>query len=94
VKPHSDNAGWHLQRPPAGVAQNTRDVNATGLWHGSVQIGNETWPARQGDLFDVAVTVAGTAQAEVLLGRDLVIEAEPLGSPSARATRVMVHLLQ
>lgn len=85
VKPPSDLPGWYLQRPPGNGISKGPD----GTWSGVAQIGSAQYPPHDGDLVDVAVSVADSATVARLMAEGgVVVRPEPVGVASARATGV------
>lgn len=90
VDPPSDTFGWYLQRPPSnGIVR----VESDGSWEGVAQIGNAQWPPHEGDVLDVAVTVADKETADQLKAEaGVVTRAQPVGIESDTASGVVVTL--
>jgi len=90
VNPPADAPGWYLQRPPAN---GIRQVETDGSWEGLAQIGNAQWPPHEGDLIDVAVSVAERAAADRMMAEaDVVRRDQPVGIDLVRASGVVVTL--
>lgn len=90
VNPPSETPGWYLQRPPInGITQ----TGLNGSWKGVGQIGNAQWPPYEGDIFDIAVTVAESETANSLLGKiGVIVRDEPIGIKSDIALSVIVTM--
>jgi hypothetical protein len=90
VKPAAD--GWYLQRGSInGIADGIED---DGGWRGTVQLGNTEYPPHEGDIVEVAVTIAPEDKAAQLFSEPgVVVRGDPGGTSSARATEVSVQLL-
>jgi len=88
VSPPSETPGWYLQRPPAN---GVKRIDANGAWTGAVQIGDAQYPAKEGDLVDVAVGTLSSEDANRLLGQtDVVVRDQPEGTKVQTASRVVV----
>jgi hypothetical protein len=90
VSPPADVPGWYLQRPPVtGIGK----VQPDGVWTGMAQIGNAQWPAHEGDIVDIAITVVEEQTAAQLLAKPgVVVRDQPLGSVSDSAAGVVIKL--
>jgi hypothetical protein len=90
VNPPSDTPGWYLQRPPAnGIAK----VEMDGSWSGVAQLGNVQYPPHEGDVLDLAVTVADKDTVNKLLAEPgVVVRMEPVGIKSDTAPGVVATL--
>lgn len=90
VRPPSDTPGWYLQRLPAnGISGVQRD----GSWIGVVQLGSPSWPPNEGDIFDVAVSVADNDTINKLLAESgVVIRNQPVGVNVDMAQGLVVSL--
>jgi hypothetical protein len=90
VNPPSETPGWYLQRPPTnGIAK----VRPDGSWTGSAQLGNAQWPPHEGDVVDLAVTVADSNTVNGLLAEPgVVVRSEPVGIKSDTAVDVVAIL--
>lgn len=90
VNPPSETPGWYLQRPPSnGISR----VEPDGSWEGVAQIGNAQWPPHEGDVLDVAVTVADKETASQLMAEPGGgIRDQPVGIASDMASDVVVTL--
>lgn len=90
VNPPADAPGWYLQRPPVN---GVRALEADGSWEGLAQVGSAQWPPHDGDIIDVAVSVAGRDVAERLMAEaGAVLRDNPVGLNSVRASGVVVRL--
>jgi len=90
VNPPSEAPGWYLQRPPVN---GIRALEADGSWEGLAQVGNAQWPPHDGDIIDVAISVAGRDAAKRLMAEPgIVIRDTPAGLDSVRALGVVVKL--
>jgi hypothetical protein len=89
VNPPSDQAGWYLERSGNGISR----VEADGSWTGVAQIGNSTYPPHEGDVVDVAVSLAAEGAYRELMGRGgVVVEPEPVGAWKDTASNLVVTL--
>ncbi|HEX6370814.1 MAG TPA: PASTA domain-containing protein [Longimicrobium sp.] len=87
VKPLSDLPGWYLQRPPGNGISEGPD----GTWSGVAQIGSAQYPPHEGDVVDVAVSVADSATVARLMAEGgVVVRPEPVGVATARVTGVVL----
>jgi hypothetical protein len=90
VNPPAEDPRWYLQRPPVN---GIRTIEADGSWEGLAQIGNAQWPPHEGDVLDVAVSVAGRDVAEQLMAETgVVLRDQPVGVHSVRASSVVVTM--
>jgi hypothetical protein len=88
VRPAGD--GWYLQR---GAINGIRSVGSDGKWEGIAQVGNLEYPPHEGDLIEIAVSVAASEEARRLLGSvGVVVRGTVSGKASATAKNVTVHL--
>jgi hypothetical protein len=88
VNPPSESDGWYLQRPPNGVGNQSGNT-----WSGKIQIGNRDFPAHDGDIVDVAVSIADAATTDRLMRTSgVAIETEPLGVVTAISENVRLHV--
>jgi hypothetical protein len=90
VNPPSDVPGWYLQRPPAnGILK----VEADGTWLGTAQVGNAQWPPQEGDIIDLAVTIADDDAIKNLMAEPgVIVKPQPVGVKTATAPSVSVTL--
>ncbi len=88
VKPRSESAGWYLQRGPNGV------FNQSGnSWDGKIQIGNREYPPHDGDVIDVAISIADAVVADKLMrAAGVEIDLKPVGVVVAKSENVRVHI--
>jgi hypothetical protein len=77
VRPPSDTPGWYLQRPPSNGIDS---VAGDGSWNGVAQLGTPQWPPHDGDIFDVAVSIADNDTINRLMAESgVVIRNQPVG---------------
>lgn len=90
VRPPSDTPGWYLQRLPAnGVSTVQRD----GSWTGVAQLGSPSWPPTEGDIFDLAVSVAEIETINILMAESgVVMRSQPVGVKSDTALGLVATL--
>lgn len=88
VQPPSESEGWYLQRRPNGLIE-----QSAGSWRGQLQVGSRDFPPRDGDVIDVAVSLADGATADRLMQRSgVVIEREPVGGTIGRSDNVRLRI--
>ena len=89
IDPPSDKSGWYLQRHPNGI----RGLKEDGSWIGSVQVGNTSWPPKEGDIIDIAVSVVDkTAYQSFMAQGGEAISQEPAGSIVDKASEVVIKI--
>jgi hypothetical protein len=90
VNPPADRIGWYLQRPPVnGIA----GVEADGSWSGVAQVGNAQYPPHEGNIVDLAVTIADNDEINKLMSEQgVVVRNQPVGVKSVTASGVIVIL--
>ncbi|MGO8733495.1 MAG: hypothetical protein ACLQVM_11970 [Terriglobia bacterium] len=89
VRPPSETFGWYLQRSGNGISS----VESDGTWAGVVQLGNAQYPPHEGDIIDLAVSVADDATASKLMGEQGVVTRDhPIGVRSAIASNIVVTM--
>ena len=90
VNPPSETPGWYLQRPPhTGILEIKQD----GSWSGLGQLGNAQWPPKEGDIFDLAVTLTDSGDANSLFGEEgVVTKNKPIGVQSDIVNNISVSL--
>lgn len=90
VKPPSDTPGWYLQRPPANGVNR---IEGDGSWIGAAQVGNAQYPPREGDVFDLAVSLADNETINKLMAEPgVVLRNQPVGVKSDTALGVVATL--
>lgn len=90
VRPPSDTPGWYLQRPPTNGIDG---VPSNGSWNGVAQLGNSQWPPHEGDLIDVAVSIADNDTINKLMAESgVVIRNQPVGVKVDAAQGLVVTL--
>lgn len=90
VRPPSDTSGWYLQRPPGNGVDR---IEADGTWIGVAQLGSSQWPPHEGDVFDLAVSVADNDTINKLMAESgVVIRNQPVGVKSDTALGVVATL--
>ncbi len=88
VRPPSESAGWYLQRRPNGI---TNQLGNT--WEGVVQVGNRDFSPQDGDIVDVAVSIAEAAVADKLMRETgVVIRPKPVGVANAISSNVRLRI--
>jgi hypothetical protein len=88
VRPTGD--GWYLQR---GTMNGIHSVGSDGKWEGIAQLGNLEYPPHEGDLIEIAVSVAASEETRRLLGAEgVVVRGTVSGKASDTAKNVTVHL--
>jgi hypothetical protein len=88
VQPPSESEGWYLQRRPNGV------LNRSGSsWNGKVQIGSRDYPPHDGDIVDIAVSIADKAELDRLMREaGTVIKPDPSGAPVMKSENVRLRI--
>jgi hypothetical protein len=90
VRPPSDSPGWYLQRPPANGIDR---VAADGSWIGVAQLGNAQWPPHEGDIVDLAVSIADADTMNKLMAEfGAVMRNQPVGVRTQTALGLVVTL--
>ncbi len=85
INPSGD--GWYLQRGRNGLGAIGADDAS---WSGRAQVGNVEYPPRNGQEFEIAISVLDKREAERLVAqRDIVALREPRGSVVAKASRLV-----
>ena len=88
VRPPSETPGWYLQRPPANGIDR---VEADGAWIGVAQIGNAQWPPHDGDILDIAVSIADKNTISNLMAEPgVLIRNQPVGMKIQTALGIVV----
>lgn len=90
VQPPSESEGWYLQRRPNGIASQSGSS-----WDGKIQIGNRDFPPQNGDIVDVAASIAEAPVADKLMkAPGVAIEPEPVGVAIAKSDNVRLRILK
>jgi len=88
VQPPSESLGWYLQRRPNGVLEHSGNS-----WNGRIQIGNRDYPPNDGDVVDVAVSIADKAEFDKLMREPgVVMRPDPSGSVVHKADNVRLRI--
>ena len=88
VNPPSETPVWDLQRLPVnGISS----IRGDGSWVGTGQIGNAMWPPHEGDLIDLAVSVADTQTITSLMSEPgVIVRSQPVGTSVEIASSVVI----
>lgn len=88
VQPPSEAEGWYLQRRPNGIVERSGSS-----WRSRIQIGNRDFPPKDGDVIDVAVSVADGVVADKLSrASGVALERQPVGATVIRAENVRLRI--
>jgi hypothetical protein len=88
VNPPSDQPGWYLQRLPTNGV-----VSISGnKWRGRCQIGNQQFPPHNGDVVEVAVSVAPAEEATRLEARQGPLTVVVLPGVVSQVARLRISL--